>query len=203
VKLYYYKGACSLASHIVLEWLGVPYETVGMSLQTVKEPAYLALNPSGAVPLLLDGDFSLTETVAILGYLADLHPEARLLGDATPRGRADVTRWLAFLNSDVHKSFKPIYTPQRFLPDRAYAERLAATARGHIRSYFERIDARLAGRDWLVDARSVADPYLFVMSRWSVSAKVDIQDLQNLKRFAARMYDDPRVQAAIAQEEGD
>jgi glutathione S-transferase len=202
MKLYYFPGACSLASHIVLEWLHEPYETVRMSMQTIKKPAYLAINPAGTVPLLVHDDFALTETVAILGYLADLHPEAGLVGDGTPRGRAEVLRWLAFLNSDLHKSFKPIFNPSRFLRDSTRAEELQATARTHVRTYFERLDAHLAGRAWLGgDQRSVADPYLFVMWRWTDGTKVDVGDLRNLSRFAARMSDDPGVQTAIAQEE--
>jgi glutathione S-transferase len=201
VKLYYFPGACSLASHIVLEWLGAPYETVRMSRQSIKEPPYLALNPFGTVPLLVHGAFSLTETVAILGYLADLHPLARLLGDGTPRGRAEVTRWLAFLNSDVHKAFKPIFVPGRFLPEPSFAPALAAAARPRVRACFERLDARLHGRDWLADQRSVVDPYLFVMLRWTIGAEVDVRDLQNLARFTARMERDPGVRTAIRQEE--
>ncbi|MET0284633.1 MAG: glutathione S-transferase N-terminal domain-containing protein, partial [Polyangiales bacterium] len=163
--------------------------------------AYLALNPAGTVPLLHHGDFLLTETVAILGYLADLHPVARLLGDGSARGRADVTRWLAFLNSDVHKAFKPIFTPARFLADRALAPALATTARGHVRALFERLDAQLAERSWLIGQRSVADPYLFVLLRWTAGTKVDVHDLSNLRRFGERMHDDDAVQRAIAQEE--
>jgi glutathione S-transferase len=108
MKLYYFPGSCPLADHIVLEWIGAPYETVRMSTADVKTPQYLALNPEGVVPLLVDGDFTLAQNVAILSYLADRYPEARLFGDGTPRGRARVLRWLALLNSDVHPAFKPI-----------------------------------------------------------------------------------------------
>src|SRR5690606_1812440 len=122
-------------------------------------------NPGGTVPLLVDEDFALTENIAILGYLADLHPESGLLGDGSPRVTAEVMRWLAFMNSDVHKAFKPIFVPHRFLDDAGAAAALAAKARGHIRGYLERLDAQMAARDWLVGARSVADPYLFVLLR--------------------------------------
>jgi len=201
MKLYYFPGACSLADHIVLEWIGTPYETVKMTLPSTKTPEYLALNPNGTVPLLIDGDFVLTQNVAILSYLADLHPEARLLGDGSLRGRADVTRWLAFLDSDVHSAFKPIYTPARFLPDPASVGALAEAARERVRTYLSRIDPRLEGREWLVDRRSVADPYLFVMLRWAQRLEIGIDDFENLARFAERMYADAGVRAAIAAEE--
>ena len=202
MKLYYYTGACALADHIVLEWTGATYDLVEMSRESVKSPEYLALNPNGNVPLLQHGDFLLTENVAILVYLAELHPDARLLGDGTPRGRADVLRWLAFLNSDVHGAFKPIFSPWRFYPDEAGAPAVVEAARVRVRDFLERLDAQLDGRDWLVGERSIADPYLFVMLRWAVGQKIAIDDLDNLVRFMERMYDDADVQVAIGAEEG-
>jgi len=201
MKLYHMPGACSLADLIVLQWIGVPHEPVRMSLETLKAPGYLAINAGGTVPLLQHGDLSLTENVAILGYLADLHPDARLLGDGSPRGRAEVMRWLGFLNSDVHKAFKPIFTPGRFLPEPQYASALAVTARTQVRAYLERLDDRLEGRDWLTGERSIADPYLFVLTRWAGSKKVGVGGLDNLARFAERMNNDPGVQAALAAED--
>jgi glutathione S-transferase len=201
MKLYYLPGACSLADLIVLQWIGAPHEPVRMSMETLKSPHYLAINAGGTVPLLEHGDLSLTENVAILGYLADLHPDARLLGDGSPRARAEVMRWLGFLNSDVHKAFKPIFTPARFLSDSQHASALAANARTHVRVYLERLDERLDRRDWLTGERSIADPYLFVLTRWARSRKIDVDGLDNLARFARRMDSDAGVQAALAAEE--
>ncbi|MBO9687054.1 MAG: glutathione S-transferase N-terminal domain-containing protein [Mitsuaria chitosanitabida] len=202
MKLYYFPGACSLAGHIVLEWIARPYETVRMSLESIKTPDYLAINPGGTVPLLKHDDFLLTENVAILGYLGDLNPEAGLLGDGSAKGRADVMRWLAFLNSDVHKAFKPIFVPGRFLDDAAAAGPLAEKARGHVRHYLERLDAQLRDREWLTGERSVADPYLFVLLRWAKAKGVDFSDLSHLMAFRERMYGDPAVQRALTAEEG-
>ncbi len=195
-------GACSLADLIVLQWAGAFHEPVRMSLESIKSPDYLAINPGGTVPLLEHGDFSLTENVAILGYVADLHPEARLLGDGTPVARAEVMRWLGFLNSDVHNAFKPIFVPARFLPDAAQAPALANAARIRIRGYLERLDATLEGRAWLTGERSIADPYLFVLCRWSVKKGVEMQGLENLARFSDRMHQDAGVRAALAAEAG-
>lgn len=202
MKLYYYPGACSLADHIVLEWTGAPYQLVRMSRDSVKSPDYLALNPGGAVPLLKHNDFLLTENVAILVYLAELHPQTHLLGDGTPRGRTEVLRWLAFLNSDVHGAFKPIFSPMRFLPDETRSDQIAAAARVRAREFFERLDAQLEGRDWLTGARSIADPYLFVVARWAVDKDVDLRGLGNLPGFIDRMYADSGVRAALEMEEG-
>lgn len=200
MKLYHMPGACSLADLIVLEWIGVPHEIVRMSLESIKSPDYLAINADGTVPLLEHGDFSLTENVAILGYLADLYPEARLLGDGTPHDRAEVMRWLGFLNSDVHMTFKPIFTPTRFLQDQAFAGAIADTARIRVRTYLERLDAQLNGRNWLTGERSIADPYLFVILRWAINTQVGLQGFENLSRFLDRMNLDAGVRTALATE---
>lgn len=203
MKLYYFPGACSLADHIVLEWIGRPYETVRLDHASTKSPDYLALNPNGTVPLLVEGDFVLSQNAAILYYLAYLHPNAHLLGDGTFRGRAEVLRWVCFLNSDVHPAFKPIFKPSRFHPDGSHADVIANTARTYVREYLEQLDTRLQGRKWLADKRSIADPYLFVLLRWSIKLKIDLSGLDNLKRFLARMYDDAGVRAAVVSEEGE
>jgi len=202
MKLYHMPGACSLAALIVLQWLGVFHEPVRMSLETIKSPGYLAMNPGGTVPLLEHGDFLLTENVAVLGYLADLHPEARLLGDGTPIARAEVMRWLAFLNSDVHDAFRPMFTPMRYMPDIAWAPALVQAARARVRGYLDRLDDQLEGRSWLTGERSIADSYLFVLSRWSVKQGVDMNGLDNLARFSDRMKQDAGVRAALAVEAG-
>ena len=69
---------------------------------------YLAVNPTGQVPALRDGDLILTQNAAILGYIADTWPEAKLMGDGSARQRAEANRWLAFVNSDLHPAFKPM-----------------------------------------------------------------------------------------------
>jgi len=201
MKLYFMPGACSLADLIVLDWIGAPHQAIPMDLDSIKAPHYLAINAGGTVPLLVHGDFLLTENVAILGYLADLHPGAALLGDGSARGRAEVMRWLGFLNSDVHKAFKPLFSPARFLDERDRDDALARNARHHVRRYLERLEARMDGRDWLTGERSVADPYLFVVLRWAEAKLVDLQGLPNLARFSDRMARDPGVRAALRTEQ--
>lgn len=200
MKLYHMPGACSLADVIVLGWIGAPHAIDFVTLESMQSPAYLALNPGANVPMLQHGDFVLVENVAILGYLADLYPHLQLAGDGTPRGRAEVMRWLAFLNSDVHKAFKPLFSPARFLDERDRDAELARNARLHIREYLLRLDAQLAGRDWLTGRRSIADAYLFVVWRWAVAKEVDVTGLANLAAFHARQIADPVVHTALAAE---
>lgn len=201
MKLYYSPGACSLADHIVLEWIGKPYEAVRVTREQRKQPEFLAINPAGAVPVLEDGGWRLTQNAAILNFLADSFPEAGLGGDGTPKSRAEANRWLAFVNSDMHPAFKPLFGSTAYLGDEAAIEKSKADARKKLRGMFETADAQLAGKDWLIGQRSIADPYLFVLTRWAKANDIDLSGLSNLDHFFANMHADAAVQKAL-QEEG-
>ena len=200
MKLYTTPGACSLADHIALQWTGAPFEAQVVSREQRRQPDFLALNPAGAVPVLQNGDWVLTQNAAILNYIADKFPEAKLGGDGSPESRAEVNRWLAFVNSDLHPAFKPIFGSTSYLGDQAFIEKSQDNARKQLRGMFERADAQLAGKDWLTGARSIVDPYLFVVTQWAKKTGVDLSGLDNLARFDARMAADPGVQAALKAE---
>jgi glutathione S-transferase len=200
MKLYYSTGACSLADHIVLEWIGAPYEAVRVSREERGEAWFRALNPAAAVPVFEQDGWVLTQNAAILNFLADRFPAANLGGDGTPEGRAEVNRWLAFVNADVHPAFKPLFGATAYLDDAAIIEKTKAHARESLRGLFERADAQLAGRDWIAGSRSIADPYLYVVARWAKGQRVDLAGLDNLARFVARMEGDPAVTRVLREE---
>lgn len=200
MKLYTSPGACSLADHIALEWTGAPYEAQIVSRDDRQQPWYRALNPAGAVPVLQSGDWALTQNSAILNYIADKFPQAKLGGDGTPEGRAEVNRWLAFVNSDMHPAFKPIFGATAYLEDRAFIDKSQDNARKQLRGMFERVDAQLAGKQWLAGSRSIVDPYLFVLTQWAKKTGVDLAGLDNLAAFDERMAADAGVQAAMKAE---
>ena len=197
MKLYYSPGACSLADHIVLEWIGQPYEAIRVDREERQQPAFLALNPAGAVPVLDVDGWVLTQNAAILNYLADRFPASGLGGDGTPKSRAEVNRWLAFVNSDVHPAFKPLFGATAYLGDAAMVELSKANARTQIRKLLERADAALAEREWIAGGRSIADPYLFVILRWARGQQVDLAGLEHLDRFFRAMRADPAVQKVL------
>jgi len=201
MKLYYLPGACSLADHIVLEWIGLPYEALQVQRAELRSEAHLKRHPVGQVPVLVEDDgWQLTENVAILNYLADRFPAARLGGDGSARGRAEVNRWLGYLNSEVHQTFKPLFAPQRFITDESQHAELQDTARAKLRQHFTLFDRQLADRDWLTGTRSLADPYLFVVARWARAKQVDLQGLEQLARYSERLHADTGVQAAMRAE---
>ena len=199
MKLYTSPGACSMADHIVLEWTGQPYTAVIVSREQRATPDFRLMNPAGAVPVLEDDGWSLTQNAAILNYIADKFPDAKLGGDGTPKGRAEVNRWLGMLNADVHPTFHPLFGKSNYLGEEA-AEKLKDAARENLRGHFERLDSQLSGRDWLAGTRSIADPYLFVMLRWAKGNKVDLSGLDNLKKFEQRMRADAGVQRVLKAE---
>jgi len=200
MKLYTSPGACSTADHIALQWTGAPFEIEIVTREQRQSPEYLAINPAGTVPVLRDGDYILTQNAAILGYIADTWPAAQLAGNGSARERAEANRWLAFVNSDLHPAFKPIFGPARYLPDESQYEAVKAQARSNVRVLFERADQQLAGKQWLAGFRSYADPYLYVTLRWAANTGVDLVGLDNLHAFKQRMDVDAGVLAALKAE---
>jgi glutathione S-transferase len=200
MKLYYSPGACSLSDHIVLEWIGQPYEGVRLSREQRQTPEYLQINPAGAVPAFEQDGWVLTQNAAILNYLADSFPEAHLAGDGTPRSRAEVNKWLAMANADIHPAFHPLFGAPAYLQDPGLIELSKDAARTKLRTLFQRVDAQLAGREWIAGSRSIADPYLFVVTRWAKAMNVDLTGLINLERFFNAMLGDAGVQRALQQE---
>jgi glutathione S-transferase len=200
MKLYYSPGACSLADHIALQWIGQPYEAIRVSREDRKTPAYLKINPAGAVPAFEQDGWVLTQNAAILNYLADSFPQAGLGGDGTPKGRAEVNKWLALVNSDIHPAFHPLFGSTAYLGDETLIDKSKDVARTKLRGLFERVDAQLAGKDWISGNRSIADPYLYVVSRWAKAQGIDLTGLDNLVRFVARMEADSAVQKVLKDE---
>src|SRR5690606_33718228 len=200
MKLYSKPGACSTAIHIALQWSGGDFDVEILDGAAMKAPAYLAINPSGAVPALVDGDFVLTQNAAIMGYIADTHPQAALGGDGSARQRAEATRWLSFVNSDVHPAFKPIFSPARYIGSETQHDAVKAAARTMVRVLMETADKRLADNDWLAGFRSFADPYFYLTVRWAQGTGVDMSGLDHVAAFRTRMDADAGVQAALKAE---
>lgn len=200
MKLYSKPGACSTADHIALQWTGQPFEVELLDKDTLKAPAYLAINPAGSVPTLVDGSFVLTQNAAIMGYIADSYPQAGLGGDGSPQQRAEANRWLAFVNSDVHPAFSPLFAPAKFIADDSQYDAIRDAARKRLRGLFETANRQLADKPWLAGFRSYADAYFYITLRWAAGAKVDLTGLDNLAAFKTRMEADTGVQAALKAE---
>ncbi|TAL90426.1 MAG: glutathione S-transferase family protein [Candidimonas sp.] len=196
MKLYYLPGACPLATQIVLEWIGKPYESQAVTRTEIKEPAFLAMNPIGSVPVLVDGDTTLTQSAAILEYLAEINPGLNLIGN-TPKQRAEARRWLGFCNSDLHRTFSLVFGPAAFTSNADFQKELALKASERVVALLRVADKQLAGKQWLSGSRSIADPYLYTILRWAKAKNLDISEMVNLQAFVQHMEADAGVKAAL------
>ena len=195
MKLYYSPGACSLSPHIVASEAGIPLELVKVDLKAHKTESgedFYAINPKGYVPALkLDDGSFLTEGPAIVQYLADQKPDAHLIPANGTFARYKVIEWLTFINSEIHKSFGPLFG--------AASDEVKAEARAKIVKRFTYVDGELAGKQYLVgDQFTVADAYMFVMLTWAHHMKIDLP--ANLAAFFGRVAQRPKVHQAMKDE---
>ncbi|MGV0024426.1 glutathione S-transferase family protein [Phormidesmis priestleyi] len=201
IKLFYAPGTCALAPHIVLEWVGEPYE-----LQKVKpsDPDYLRMNPLGQVPAIIDGDSGvMNQADALLKYLAHKYPNARLGDDGTLQDAYELDRWLAFLTGDVHPAFFPFFVPQRYTTEDNDTNRQTVKEASYklIDRVYQHLDKHLEGKTHLVgDRRTIADAYAFPMMRWGNSLPKPLSAYPNLDRFYQHLREDAGVQRALEQQ---
>jgi glutathione S-transferase len=202
LKLYYSPGACSLAVHIALEWLGEPYDAVRVKIGS---PEYLKINPAGTVPTLDTGEgWTLTQAAAILRYLARRFPKADLGGGDDLREQAEVDRWSSFLTGDLHPAFFPVFMAQRYTTakDEAALSAVRSAGLALVHKRFGLLEAHLAGREFFVgDKRSILDAYAFPMVRWGAATLADgLTDFPNIRAHHERTATDSAVQRVLASE---
>ncbi|MFD0668227.1 glutathione transferase GstA [Ramlibacter sp. MAHUQ-53] len=198
MKLYYSTGSCSLSPHIVLREAGLPFELVLAPTKTHKLPdgsSYYAINPLGYVPLLeLDDGTRLREGPAIVQYIADQVPQKNLAPANGTLPRYRVQEWLTFISTELHKGFGPLFNA-------AVPEEAKGVFRDKLINRLLWVDSELAGKQYLMgDTFSVADAYLYTVSRWAAVMKIDLSGMTNLIAFQERMRARPAVQEALAAE---
>jgi glutathione S-transferase len=200
MKLYYAPGACSLSPHIVLREADRRFDLERVDLashRTASGADYLTINPKGYVPALqLDGPDTpiLTEGPAIVQYVGDLAPEARLVPPNGTFARYFLQEWLNFISSEIHKQFAPLFDPT--LP-----AAVAEVLRGKIGKRFLYVQDVLSDRAYLMgETFTVADAYLFVMLQWCGPHGIDLGLYPNLDDYEHRIAERPAVQAALAAE---
>src|SRR4051812_40966723 len=169
MKLFYSPGACSLASHIALEEAGADYELARVDLKggEQRRPEYLAINPKGRVPALVTDKGILTEDPAILGYVAQTHPEAGLADNDNAFAFGAMQAFNVFLASSLHVAFAHAFRPERYAEGEAAFTGVKAKVPQALDEYFGIVEEKLAGGPWVMGVRyTVADPYLYVFTRW-------------------------------------
>jgi glutathione S-transferase len=185
-----------MAPHAALAEIGVDYRLVEIGREEARDDAaYRALNPLGVVPTLVDEEQSLvlTESAAILLYLADRFPEAQL----APSDRADYYRWLVFLTNTVQTAML-----RWFYPERYGGGDKAMEAAGHdAAEAFDIVDRALANRTWLAaEHRTGADLFLFMVTRWGRRLDPPAWDRPNLRRHFLATLEVPGVRRMLDEQ---
>ena len=198
MKLYYSPGACSLSPHIVLREAGLAFEPVLASTKTHKlqdGTDYYGINPLGYVPLLeLDDGTRLREGPAIVQYVADQVPQKNLAPANGTLPRYRLQEWLTFIGTEIHKTFSPLFNP-------ATPEEAKGQFRDKLASRLEFVDRQLEGKEFVMgDHFTVADAYLYVVTRWTKPMNIDISRFKNLAAHNARVEARPAVQEALKAE---
>jgi glutathione S-transferase len=195
MKLYYTTGACSMASNIALREAGIPFEMSKVDKRTkrVDGVEFVTINPKGYVPTLrLDDGQVLTENVAVLQYIADLNPAAKLAPPAGTMERYRLLEWLSFINSEVHKAFSPLFSSEATEETKTYA-------RNYLAKRLAYLEGALGDNKYLMgDQFTVADAYLFTVLGWGVHVGVDIGP--KLKSYVDRVRERPKVIEAMTAE---
>jgi glutathione S-transferase len=198
MKLYYSPGACSLSPHIALAEAGLSADYVKVDLKAKKTEAgddYLKVSPKGQVPVLaMEGGGILTEGPAIVQYIADKAPHAKLAPAHGTAERYQLMEWLNLITSELHKSFSPLFNPT--MPDEA-----KNIFRDKISKTLSHIDGMLAGKDYVMGSQfTVADGYLFTILRWAIAMKFDLAQYPNVKAYFDRVGARPKVKEAMLHE---
>ncbi len=201
--LFFSPGSCSRASHIVLEESGLPYKAqrVNFAEGEQRSEAFLTINPKGRVPALVTASGVLTETPAILAFIAQMAPEKKLAPLDDPFEFARMQSFNAFISSTVHVAHAHGRRGSRWANEESSFADMKAKVPQTMTECFELIEKGLLHGPWVLGtAYSVADPYLFVMSGWLESDGVDIARFPRVHDHFKRMSERPAVQKVLVAE---
>ena len=199
LTLCYCPGACSMASHIVLEESGEKYTSkrIDLAKGEQRSEAFLKINPHARVPALgLDNGEYISENTAILPYLGKRFG----LWTNDPMTEMKMMSFIGWVASSVHPAQAHIGRPERYASDPATHPNIQETGRKVFHGYLKEIDGMYAGKQWLFDKYSVADPYAFVLYSWGVRRDLPMGELKNYTAFKDRMVQRPAVQRVVEDE---
>lgn len=201
--LYGMPSTASMAPHILLREIGRPFDLVLLDREKGehKSTGYLALNPHGRVPTLVDGDLVLYESAALCLHLADSHPEAKLAPAVGTPERAEFYKWLVYLTNSVQAEMLLYFYPERYVEGTKAQAAFKTATEARLNSHFDGLNRALESRTWLLgDTYSAVDPYLFMLCRWTRFMGRPARTLTNLGPYLARVLDRPAVKAAFEAE---
>ncbi|MFO1328601.1 MAG: glutathione S-transferase family protein [Rubrivivax sp.] len=208
IRLHYHPGNASLAPHIVLRELGLPFELllVDRAHDAHKSPAYLKLNPNGLIPVLEDGPLVLYETLAVCLHLVDRHGAGRLLAPPGSDARAQALKWLVWMSNTLQTTLMHYFYPARVLgtAEGEAAQQVRAFAQQSVGTQLQQLDTLLAGHGgpWLLgDEFGLADIYGWMLGRWTRGFdRAPARDYPQLGPWLQRVMARPSVQQVLAAE---
>lgn len=208
IELHYRPGTASMAPHIILEELQLPFRLtpVDTEAQQHKSAGYLKLNPNGLIPVLVDGDLVLYETAAIALHLADSNPEAGLAPALATLERAQFYKWLIWLTNTLQATLIAYFYPERWVDDgnESGVAQVKAHAEARIAPLLDQLEAQLQshGGPWLLgDDYSAADAMAFMLCRWTRGFARPARSLPLLGVYLQCMLERPAVQRMLATEQ--
>ena len=203
IKLFYASDTCSLASHIALEDAGADYSTARISFANdeQRKPEYLAINPKGRAPALVTDKGVLTETPAILAFIAQSFPQARLAPLDDPFGFAEVQAFNCYLCSTLHVAHAHRMRGNRWANDPAAIAAMQRKVPESVASCYQLIEEKMLRGPWVMgETYTICDPYLFTMAQWLEQDGVDPSRFPKVIDHRRRMSERPAVQKVIAEE---
>ena len=203
LQLYYAAGSCALASHIALAESGARYETVRLDFATSdqRKPDYLKLNPKGRVPLLVTERGALSETPAILAFVAQSFPGAGLAPLDDPFAFARIQAFNAYLCATVHVAHAHKLRGYRWADDPAAIEAMKRAVPRSVGECFDLIEREMLEGPWVMgESYTICDPYLFTVSGWMAGDGLDTARYPKVQDHRRRMVQRPAVAKALAEE---
>ncbi len=205
MKLYFATGTCALASHIALEEAGAEYSAVRISFATSEQrsPEYLTINPKGRVPSLVTDRGILTETPAMLAYIAQSFPKAKLAPLEDPFRFAEVQAFNSYLCSTLHVAHAHRSRGYRWVDDPAAIEAMKKKVPETVAACFEMIESKMLQGPWVMgETYTICDPYLFTLAQWMEGDSVDPARFPKVRDHRNRMSERPAVRKSVAEEKG-
>ena len=203
IKLYYAAHTCSLASHIALEDAGAEYTLIRISFadQEQSSPGYLAVNPKGRVPALVSDQGVLTETPAMLAFIAQRFPKAALAPLDDPFAFAQAQSFNSYLCSTLHVAHAHRMRGHRWADDPAAIAEMQRKVPQSVSACFDLIESGMLKGPWVMGENyTICDPYLFTLAQWLEADGVDPARIPKVVDHRRRMSERPNVRKAIARE---
>jgi glutathione S-transferase len=203
LTLFYATNTCALASHIALEEAGADYETRWIDFAAAEQtkPEYLKINPKGRVPALMTGRGVLTETPAILAFIAQSHPEAGLAPVDDPFAFAELQAFNAYLCATVHVAHAHRARGYRWADDPAAFEAMKKKVPQSVGACFDLIERQMLRGPWVMgETYTIADPYLFTIARWMEVDSIDPAAFPRVLDHRDRMAERLAVQRVLKSE---